>query len=55
MLWTLGLGSTWIAPRARRVAMFLDGEMLRALFLLAGMATYMGAALGLVALTAQDA
>jgi hypothetical protein len=35
--------------------MFLDGEMLRALFLLAGMATYMGAAIGLVALTGTEA
>jgi hypothetical protein len=31
--------------------MFVDGEMLRTLFLLAGMATYVGAALGLTILT----
>jgi hypothetical protein len=35
--------------------MFLDGEMLRALFLLAGMATYMGAGIGLALLTVPDA
>jgi hypothetical protein len=34
--------------------MLLDGEMLRTLFLLAGMATYMGAGIGLALLTLPE-
>ncbi len=54
-LWTHRRHCSWIELHRRSAPMFVDGEMLRTLLLLAGMATYVAGALGLTILTRPEA